>query len=71
MAAVVPDEAPYCLCEQPYAPGAFMIECEGCADWLHGACVQGVRECDAAAIAAYRCPRCAPPAGAITCACCG
>ena len=29
----------YCVCRQPYRAADFMIECDACADWFHGACV--------------------------------
>ncbi|ORZ41082.1 hypothetical protein BCR44DRAFT_104126, partial [Catenaria anguillulae PL171] len=29
----------YCVCRKPYDESKFYIECDGCQDWLHGACV--------------------------------
>ncbi len=25
----------YCVCEMPYNPDRFMVECEACTDWIH------------------------------------
>jgi len=36
-----PDRVPvYCLCEMPYNPDLFMVECEGCSEWFHPECLQ-------------------------------
>ncbi|KAK4360904.1 hypothetical protein RND71_019856 [Anisodus tanguticus] len=38
--AFVPDRvAVYCKCEMPYNPDDLMVQCEGCKDWYHPACV--------------------------------
>ncbi|CAI9294734.1 unnamed protein product [Lactuca saligna] len=31
--------AVYCTCEMPYNPDHFMIQCGGCTDWFHPACL--------------------------------
>lgn len=36
-----PDRVPvYCMCEMPYNPDLFMVECEGCDEWFHPECLQ-------------------------------
>ena len=45
----------YCLCRRPYA--GFMIGCDSCDDWFHGACV-GVSESRAEKCETYQCVRC-------------
>lgn len=36
-----PDRVPvYCMCEMPYNPDLFMVECEGCDEWFHPECMQ-------------------------------
>ncbi|XP_054787250.1 chromatin remodeling protein EBS-like isoform X5 [Prosopis cineraria] len=38
--AFTPDRvAVYCKCEMPYNPDDLMVQCEGCKDWYHPACV--------------------------------
>ena len=40
-----PDRVPvYCLCEMPFNPDLFMIECEGCEEWHHPECVHLTRD---------------------------
>ena len=34
----VDDSTVYCLCREPWQ-GRFMIQCDGCDEWFHGACV--------------------------------
>jgi hypothetical protein len=34
----------YCICRQPY--GGFMVGCDGCEEWYHGACL-GMTEAQA------------------------
>ncbi|KAF5448878.1 hypothetical protein F2P56_029374, partial [Juglans regia] len=31
--------AVYCKCEMPYNPDDLMVQCEGCSDWFHPACI--------------------------------
>ncbi|XP_024968187.1 chromatin remodeling protein SHL-like isoform X2 [Cynara cardunculus var. scolymus] len=31
--------AVYCKCEMPYNPDDLMIQCDGCRDWFHPACI--------------------------------
>ncbi|XP_020582780.1 chromatin remodeling protein EBS-like isoform X3 [Phalaenopsis equestris] len=31
--------AVYCKCEMPYNPDTLMVQCEGCKDWFHPACM--------------------------------
>jgi hypothetical protein len=52
----------YCVCRRPYAEGAFMLECEACGEWFHGACV-GVAEELADALDAWQCAGCARASG--------
>ena len=49
-----PDE--YCICRGPYN-NRFMICCDECDEWYHGACV-GVTRKDADSIDTYRCTPC-------------
>ncbi|KAF5448880.1 hypothetical protein F2P56_029373 [Juglans regia] len=37
----IPIESPcmYCKCEMPYNPDDLMVQCEGCSDWFHPACI--------------------------------
>ncbi|GMN55742.1 hypothetical protein TIFTF001_024861 [Ficus carica] len=30
----------YCKCEMPYNPDDLMVQCEGCSDWFHPACIE-------------------------------
>ncbi|KAJ0683889.1 putative [histone H3]-dimethyl-L-lysine(36) demethylase chromatin regulator PHD family [Helianthus annuus] len=30
----------YCKCEMPYNPDDLMVQCDGCADWFHPACIE-------------------------------
>ncbi|KAH0977284.1 hypothetical protein GBA52_027003 [Prunus armeniaca] len=32
-------ENTYCKCEMPYNPDDLMVQCEGCSDWFHPACI--------------------------------
>lgn len=45
----------YCVCRQPYE--GFMIGCDGCEEWYHGACV-GITEEQAQKFDKYVCVRC-------------
>ena len=45
----------YCICRLPYE--GFMIGCDGCEEWYHGACV-GVTEEQANKVDKYVCLRC-------------
>nr|GEX48290.1 beta-galactosidase 3-like [Tanacetum cinerariifolium] len=31
--------ARYCKCEMPYNPDDLMVQCDGCSDWFHPACI--------------------------------
>ena len=46
----------YCLCRGP--DYGFMIQCDLCEEWFHGACVR-VTEEEADQIGEYSCPACA------------
>jgi transposase InsO family protein len=46
----------YCVCRGPHR-GEFMIQCNDCAEWYHGACVN-VSPSQASQIDEYTCPRC-------------
>lgn len=45
----------YCLCRQPYE--GFMIGCDGCEEWYHGACI-GLSQEQAQKFDKYVCVRC-------------
>ena len=45
----------YCICRQPY--DGFMIGCDGCDEWYHGACI-GVSESQADRYDKFKCIRC-------------
>jgi len=45
----------YCVCRQPYE--GFMIGCDGCEEWYHGACV-GITQEQAQKFDKYVCVRC-------------
>ena len=49
----------YCICRKP-DDGKFMIQCDECDDWFHGACV-GMTKQLADTLATYSCPRCQSP----------
>ncbi|KAK4798363.1 hypothetical protein SAY86_030689 [Trapa natans] len=34
----------YCKCEMPYNPDDLMVQCEGCSDWFHPACIEMTAE---------------------------
>lgn len=55
----------YCVCLRPWDGRQFMIACDSCEAWYHGACVGlAVPTVEAGTQAAFRryvCPRCAPP----------
>ncbi|MBA0635667.1 hypothetical protein Godav_029343 [Gossypium davidsonii] len=36
--------AVYCKCEMPYNPDDLMVQCEGCSDWFHPACIEMTAE---------------------------
>jgi hypothetical protein len=46
----------YCLCRKPHR-GEFLIQCDGCAEWFHGACVD-LTQSQAVHISKYACPHC-------------
>ncbi|XP_063963171.1 uncharacterized protein LOC135156056 [Lytechinus pictus] len=46
----------YCYCRTP-DDGSFMIQCDGCDEWFHGACV-GVTHAEGMSIDKYFCPFC-------------
>jgi hypothetical protein len=56
----------YCVCLRPWDGKEFMIACDSCQAWYHGACVglavPTVEAGTQAAFRRYACPRCAPPA---------
>ena len=51
------DDTLYCICQRRYQEGEWMIECEGCKDWFHGACV-GVKESESDGLVEWHCPKC-------------
>lgn len=60
----VPARMPvHCVCEVPYNPDRFMVQCTACLDWFHPECCQcSVRALGAASN--WKCPDCAGPAAA-------
>ncbi|XP_072176982.1 uncharacterized protein [Diadema setosum] len=50
------EDALYCICHGP-DNGAFMIQCDYCAEWYHGSCV-GVTPQEGEAMNKYKCPPC-------------
>ena len=52
----VEDPQLYCLCRKPWQ-GRFMIQCDRCDEWFHGACVN-VTPTEALDIDQYTCPNC-------------
>ncbi|XP_052200948.1 chromatin remodeling protein EBS-like [Diospyros lotus] len=56
--AFTPDRvAVYCKCEMPYNPDDLMVQCEGCKDWFHPACVDMTAE-EAKMVAHFVCSEC-------------
>ncbi|KAI7757344.1 hypothetical protein M8C21_017131 [Ambrosia artemisiifolia] len=56
--AFVPDRvAVYCKCEMPYNPDDLMVQCDGCADWFHPACIEMTPE-EAKQIEHFYCGNC-------------
>ena len=52
----VDDSTVYCLCREPWQ-GRFMIQCDGCDEWFHGACVD-ITPTEALSIDEYQCGKC-------------
>nr|GEU47694.1 RNA-directed DNA polymerase, eukaryota, reverse transcriptase zinc-binding domain protein [Tanacetum cinerariifolium] len=56
--AFVPDRvAVYCKCEMPYNPDDLMVQCDGCSDWFHPACI-GMEPEEAKKIEHFYCESC-------------
>ncbi|XP_011621557.1 chromatin remodeling protein EBS isoform X1 [Amborella trichopoda] len=51
--------AVFCKCEMPYNPDDLMVECEGCNDWFHPACISMTPE-DAKRLEHFFCENCSP-----------
>lgn len=55
--------ATYCICDGPWDRRSFMIACDSCSTWFHGACVglrvESATEGAQAAFRRYLCPSCA------------
>lgn len=51
--------AVYCKCEMPYNPDDLMVQCEGCKDWYHPACVRMTIE-QAKLLDSFMCSDCEP-----------
>ncbi|EGC34868.1 hypothetical protein DICPUDRAFT_13956, partial [Dictyostelium purpureum] len=51
------DDRLYCLCKRKYDSNMFMIACDRCDEWYHGACVN-ISEKDAKRIKLYVCKDC-------------
>ncbi|KAA6400173.1 MAG: hypothetical protein EZS28_004307 [Streblomastix strix] len=47
----------FCVCKNPYVPGQFMIQCDGCNDWYHGMC-SGITPEQANKMETFFCRRC-------------
>eukprot|EP00468_Gymnochlora_sp_CCMP2014_P009126 CAMPEP_0167763366 /NCGR_PEP_ID=MMETSP0110_2-20121227/13323_1 /TAXON_ID=629695 /ORGANISM="Gymnochlora sp., Strain CCMP2014" /LENGTH=137 /DNA_ID=CAMNT_0007650423 /DNA_START=9 /DNA_END=425 /DNA_ORIENTATION=- len=47
----------YCICNDTYQDGDFMIQCDMCNDWFHGECV-GIEEEEGEKIDEYICKFC-------------
>jgi len=53
-----PDRVPvYCVCEMPFNPDLFMVECEGCEEWHHPECLRLTRK-EVETMAHFVCPEC-------------
>lgn len=50
------EDRTYCICRQPWQ-GRFMIQCDYCKEWYHGACVN-ISSADAVNIDVYKCQDC-------------
>lgn len=52
----------YCICKGPWDGRSFMIQCDKCKIWFHGACIgyqlDSVQRCTEAAFRRYHCPLC-------------
>lgn len=60
-----PDRVPvYCICEMPYNPDLFMIECDNCREWYHPECIGRERQ-EVEAEPSFVCQECqaGPPPG--------
>ncbi|KAL9238232.1 hypothetical protein vseg_012685 [Gypsophila vaccaria] len=58
--AFTPDRvAVYCKCEMPYNPDHLMVQCEGCGDWFHPACIEMTAE-EAKMVDHFYCHDCSP-----------
>ncbi|KAD6794378.1 hypothetical protein E3N88_05274 [Mikania micrantha] len=49
--------AVYCKCEMPYNPDDLMVQCDGCTDWFHPACIEMTPE-EAKQIEHFFCGNC-------------
>jgi len=51
------------VCELPYNPDAYMVQCEACEDWFHPQCI-GYTQAQVEPIKNFACPECqqVPPA---------
>lgn len=47
----------YCVCELPYNPDAYMLQCEACEDWFHPQCI-GYTQAQVEPIKSFACPEC-------------
>lgn len=50
------DSKVYCFCKKPWQ-GRFMLQCDGCDEWFHGACVD-ITPSEALDIDEYHCRGC-------------
>ena len=52
----------FCLCQQPYRPEKFMLECDNCHEWYHLGCLEAkwgilIFEFEAATMESFRCEK--------------
>ncbi|EEH60015.1 bah-phd domain-containing protein [Micromonas pusilla CCMP1545] len=47
----------YCVCEMPYNPDRFMVECEACTDWIHPECLR-MTKAEVEVMTHFVCPDC-------------
>lgn len=45
------------MCELPYNPDTYMVQCEACEDWFHPQCI-GYTQAQVEPIKSFTCPEC-------------
>lgn len=53
----MPEQQPYCICQQPYTAESAMVSCDACNEWFHTKCV-GLSRLQARSAKTYKCPLC-------------